>query len=573
VDQAAICTTFPTLFLAAVELFLPGYAWILISGLHDRLRSYERVAISFVLSVCFSSLLSAALSVVTSNYLFLSAAICLVTAVLAVGWHYYKARLALWRGKKIALSTGSRVLDLTIIAYAILVLAAFWTAPYYPAVAAPDLLTHFRVTNMIVEGEGKSVFLSANFPTGLHFTAALFSSLSQIGAFQSLRVITALTLLAIVPLTYSSARELIGSSAASMALLVAAFAMPVDAVHFLQPLFPNLMADAVVLSSLLLVFRYLKQPSSTIGVTLGLLGIGGVFMHSSFLLYVAVLLLALPVAALFFKEQTRNYWRAVTYSTVGLVLFGVFAWFSLHGNLQRVSSGYILGVSSVDLRSFPELISSSLLTYMGPVNAVAVVCAVAFAKYRNSFGRTFLILWLIALIPGAFLSGQAYRFVLFAMLPGSFLVGNMLAGAPSLLSTANNVFLSRLKRAVVVVIFLLLVLSGAFLGPVMQGYNPAGRARQISLYDSMVWLERGGCSSGVASVGLWPDYMYLPTLTGVPYMGDFVRSPDYVLQKSQSLGFHCLVVAKSNQYFQQYENDTALVDKYQNELVTVFAIT
>jgi hypothetical protein len=89
----------------------------------------------------------------------------------------------------------------------------------------------------------------------------------------------------------------------------------------------------------------------------------------------------------------------------------------------------------------------------------------------------------------------------------------------------------------------------------------------------MVWVERGGCSSGVASVGLWPDYMYLPTLTGVPYMGDFVRSPDYVLQKSQSLGFHCLVVAKSNQYFQQYENDTALVDKYQNELVTVFVIT
>lgn len=406
-DLAAIWTTLPTLFLGVVGLFLPGYAWVLISGLHNRLRSIETVAISFVLSVCFSSLLTAALTVVTPNYLFLSTAICLAVPVFAVGWYYYKARPSLWSAQKTALSTGSRALDFTIIAYVIIVLTVFWTAPYYPAVAAPDLLAHFSVTNMIVQGEGKTVFFRANFPTGLHFTAALFSNLSQVGAFQSLRVVTALTLLSIVPLTYSTARELIGSSAASMTLLVAAFAMPVDLVHFVQPLFPNLMADAIVLSSLPLVLRYLNKPSSTIGVTLGILGIGGAFMHSSFLLYLAILWLTLPVAALFFKEQTRNYLHAVAYSTSGLLLFAVFAWFSLHGNLERVSSGYIFGVSSVDLRAFPELISSSLLTYMGPVNAVAIVCAVAFAKYRNSFGRTFLILWLITLIPGPF--SQAKR--------------------------------------------------------------------------------------------------------------------------------------------------------------------
>ena len=572
VERAAIWTALPTLFLAVVELFLPGYAWLLISGLHGLLRAYERVAISFVLSVCFSSLLTAAVTLVTSNYLFFSSAISLVAAVLAVGCHYYKARPVLLRGQKIALSSSSRALDLTIIAYALLILAVFWTAPYYPAVGAPDLFTHFRVTNMIIEGEGRSVFLNADFPTGLHFTAALFSSLSQIGAFQSLRVVTALTLLVIVPLIYSSARELIGGSAAGMVLLVAAFAMPTDLVHFVQPLFPNLMADAVALSSLLLVFRYVNHPSSRIGVTLGLLGIGGVFMHSSFLLYIAVLWVALPVAAFFFKEKARNYWQAVAYSAVGLILFGAFAWFSFHGNLQRVSSGYIFGVSSVDLRSFPELISSSVLTYMGPVNAVAVVCAVVFAKCRNSFGRTFSILWLITLLPGAFLSGQAYRFVLFAMLPGSFLVGNMLAGAPSLLSTMNGVFLSRLKKAVVAVIFLLLVVSGAFLGPVAQGYNLAGRDQQIAVYESMVWVEHSSCSNGVASVGLWPDYMYLTTLTGVPYMGDFSRPPDYLLEKSLSQDFHCLVVAKSNQYFPQYENNTAFQERYQNQLITVFVI-
>lgn len=127
-------------------------------------------------------------------------------------------------------------------------------------------------------------------------------------------------------------------------------------------------------------------------------------------------------------------------------------------------------------------------------------------------------------------------------------------------------------RAVVVIVLLLLVVSGALLGPVMQGYNTAGRAREISVYHSMIWLEHGGCSSGVASAGLWPDYMYLPALTGISYMGDFVRPADYVLQKSTSLGFHCLAVAKDSQYFQQFENITAFHEKYQNELVTVFEI-
>jgi hypothetical protein len=136
----------------------------------------------------------------------------------------------------------------------------------------------------------------------------------------------------------------------------------------------------------------------------------------------------------------------------------------------------------------------------------------------------------------------------------------------------NGVFLSRLKKAVVAVIFLLLVVSGAFLGPVAQGYNLAGRDQQIAVYESMVWVEHSSCSTGFASVGLWPDYMYLTTLTGVPYMGDFNRSPDYLLQKSSSQGFHCVVVAESNQYFPQYENNTAYQERYWNELITVFAI-
>jgi hypothetical protein len=121
-------------------------------------------------------------------------------------------------------------------------------------------------------------------------------------------------------------------------------------------------------------------------------------------------------------------------------------------------------------------------------------------------------------------------------------------------------------------IFLLLVVSGVFPSIAAASFNPSSRNYQSAVYDSMIWLEQGSCPNAVASVGLWPDYMYLPALTGIPYVGDFVKPPDYVLQKSTTLGFRCLVVAKSNQYFQQFENNASFQEKYRNELITIFVI-
>ena len=132
--------------------------------------------------------------------------------------------------------------------------------------------------------------------------------------------------------------------------------------------------------------------------------------------------------------------------------------------------------------------------------------------------------------------------------------------------------LQKFAKTAEVLILLLLIVSGVFPSIVAASFNPSGRSFQSAIYDSMVWVQHGTCSSGVASLGLWPDYEYLPALTGVQYMGDYNRSPDYVLQKSTTLGFHCLVTSRNNQYFPQYENNTAFQEKYQNELITVFSI-
>jgi hypothetical protein len=564
-----------TVFLAVLELLLPGYAWILISGLHRLLSKLEKVVLSFILSLCFSSLLTAALTFATPDYLSVSVEISIVGAALVIGVYLAKQHPHFSKPRSIPLSTGSRALDFTILAYAVLIIGLFWSAPYYPTAQAPDLLTHTLVTNAIINGDGRSTLLTAGFPIGLHFVAATISTLIDIGALQTLRIVVSAVLMTTVPLVYVSARELLGDpKAAGMAVLVAAFALPVDALHFVRiGTFPNLMSDAIILTVVWLAFRYVRHPNHSLGVTLTFLGLGGTFMHSSFLILLAVLWVSVPLAFILFRQHAHNYTRATAYSTIGLALFALLAFFTFQANLQRVAGSYfVVGGASVWRIALTEF-GRSVLTFLGPVNAIALMCSAFFiTEYRRNLGSALSLLWLFLMVPGALASGQEYRFVLFSMVPGAYLLGDTMVKAPSLLAGTSIGSVRKLTKTVMAMVFLLLVVSGVFPSIAVASFNPSERNYQSAVYDSMLWLERSGCSKKVASVGLWPDYEYLPALTGVPYAGDFVRPPDIMLQKRISLGFNCIAVSRNSRYFAAFESNGALIIKYRNELVVIFAI-
>jgi len=59
-----------TLPIAILLLLLPGYAWLLLSGLIKRIGGLGSIAFSFIFSICLLSLSSAVLSLLTRNYLF-----------------------------------------------------------------------------------------------------------------------------------------------------------------------------------------------------------------------------------------------------------------------------------------------------------------------------------------------------------------------------------------------------------------------------------------------------------------------------------------------------------------------
>jgi len=572
----------PVSFLLVVaEFLLPGYAWILISGLSNRLNFSERFVLAFVLSFSFASLLTAALAFFTPNYLGLSPAISLLIAAVVLIGYVLKRRPPIHQTIPKTKLPSLQIL-FAVCAYVLLLIALFWSTPHYPTVDAPDLLTHARLAEQILQGGGKEVLLVDKFPTGLHFASALLANTFQLNALDALRTLTALIVLAIIPLIFSTARVLFQDErAAGLTVMIGAFALPVDAFHLARiGTFPNTAGDVLILTVLWLFLSYVRQPNRALGISLAFLNVAGMFMHSSFLIFFAVLWVAAVLVLIFSKKVRRNYSRGLLYSSVGLAVFSPALFYFVQGNVGRVLSSYVDFGQMTD----PGLLRVGYFNFLynigylvgWPSFALVALGVVLILKRKHSdAGMVLMLVWTGFLVVAPLLSGHSDRFVLFVMLPATFLVGSSFATFSERLGRARahmNHGTKKLVRLVIPIMLVVLVLTGSFPTLVPYVYNPYGRTRQNAIFDSMIWLKGSPCASGVASSGLWPDYQYLPALTGIPYAGDFLKPPEIVLQKSNQLNFKCVVVATNSLYFPSFQATARLKQEYQNEMLAVFLI-
>jgi hypothetical protein len=214
--------------------------------------------------------------------------------------------------------------------------------------------------------------------------------------------------------------------------------------------------------------------------------------------------------------------------------------------------------------------------FIGWANAALIIIGIVliFVKKQSKPGMILLAVWTASLVAAPLFSGQSYRFVLFWMLPATFLVGSALLSLSNMLRGSEVNFSPPMKkfgRAIIPLMLVVLVLSGSLPTLIPRVYNPYGRSLQDAVFDSMMWLKGSPCS-GVASSGLWPDYQYLPALTGIPYAGDFVKPPQVVLQESTQMKFNCVVVAIKNPYFGAFQLASEFEREYQNEMLAVFLI-
>jgi hypothetical protein len=569
--------------LAALVFLLPGFAWLLLSGLTKRLNALAALVFSFILSICFLSVSSASLSLLTSEYLVYTTVGALVLPAIAIVVYFRR------HGLGNVFAEGPSIpplLLLCMLTFMLFLAAYFWSTPYYPAAPAADALAHAQFTQSISNSNGRAILLHSNYPVGLHFTSAIVMTLLGLNALESLNALPSLVLITSPILIFAAAHALFrNENLAGFTAVVGTLILPVDAMHFvLIGTYPNMVEDAIILVTIFLFLSYLKEPSMPIGVTLALVGVAGVLTHSSFLLFLAVLWLLSPVVYMLFrgKRQIRQYFQACIFSTVGILFAVLVALSFLRGNLERVLSAYsitnYIGGATITqlLQSIAvvyETLAQNVLFLVKPLNIIAIILGfiLVAAKVRQSVAHMFLAGWFAILVALSLVSGQTDRFVLFSMVPAIFLVGYLVGNIPDL----NKMKLKSVDRRIAVAVALIvLVAFGGFVPLLPIAIDPSRRVHQENIVASMEWLEQNHCPSETASLGMGLDYRYLPVLTNVQYSGalPYSMTPDLVLQESKSMGFGCVVMQTSNPIIHSFELNQGFQERYRNTEVAIFFI-
>lgn len=555
----------------------------MISGLSHRIGWLEKIALSLILSVSFVSLVTPALSLFTSNYLFYSLAISLGLSAVLIGVFLLKNCTSIQTRPKLKIEEKWLPLAVALIGYAAFLLSLNYYSPYFPTAGTFDPIAHASYTEAILLGDGRNLLLhSASYPLGLHFVAAVISSTAGSNVLDSLRLLLSLVLIDILLLTYFAAREISGDErVAGIAVLVGAFAVPADLIHLtLVGAFPNIVADGIILALLWQVLSYVKHPNRRAGLTLALLGLAGVVVHSSIFILFVLFWAIIPIVFLMRRSQIKQYTLAALYSISGIVLLALVASSVLGRNVGRLLDTYfaLSNANGFFLIAYLNLLwNFKALMGWGSATATALAIFFVLLKPRKSIAGLFMVVWIALLMIGAFVSTWTDRFVLFSMIPATFLVASLLGWGSELLATHRKIHIRtpKIRMIVVALVLLMLVAFGEFPRLAIAAYDPANRSRQLGVQASMEWLMQSNCPKGVASLGFWVEYRFLPTLTGVPYYGDllYFTKPDRVFQKSVELGFSCVAMETGNQNFHLFEVDSRFQEKYRNDAVAIFLVT
>jgi hypothetical protein len=461
--------------------------------------------------------------------------------------------------------------------YIVVLVSLFWSSPFYPTADADDPITHAQVVEGISNGLGRTLLLQSNFAIGMHFVSAVMARLLAVDSLDAIRFLLSVVIVVSVFLTYFCARSLLGNRiAANLTLIVAAFIIPADAIHFIKVgTFPNILSDALVVAMLWLIASYTREPSRALGLTLTFLGLAGLFVHSTFLMFLGALWLALPAFLVSYRRYFKNYLKSLFFTTAGLFCLFVLLGSFVSASLGRIFTGYVeASFSPTPLPLTLQILVWNYLALASPLATLSIIAAIVFvlAKQRNAIWPVFACMWFGLLVVAAIISDQGWRFILLSMVPASFLLGSSLGSLGELSALRARRNWSTARRMLLPILLFGLILSGSFVGLLPRAFDPSSRVKEEAVVNSMWWLKQNGDGRSVASVELPLDYRYLTTLTGIAYAGDFNESANSIVAEAGGGRFGYVAVAVQGTQFPTFESSSMVVEKYQNSVVAIFFI-
>jgi hypothetical protein len=246
----------------------------------------------------------------------------------------------------------------------------------------------------------------------------------------------------------------------------------------------------------------------------------------------------------------------------------------MSASFGRIFTGYVVSsLYSVTVFLYLQLLVYNYSFLAGPLGALSIFVAFVFilAKRRSLIWPLLLCVWFGLLMVLALISPEGWRFILLSMIPGGLLLAVSIGSLRGLGSSAG-VQWSKARRALVPVLLCMLILTGGFVGLLPRVFDPSSRVREEAIVDSMSWLKQNDNGQSVASIGLFADYRYLTTLTGIPYSGDFNESANSAIAQARSGNSAYVVVALLSPQFPTFQSSNMVQEKYRNSVVAIFFI-
>jgi hypothetical protein len=517
-------------------LFLPGAAFIELFRLGDERSFAERLGLAFGLSMAIDVL---ALAFRTSGAVGTGIDSVTLEIMLAVSLVAFAAASALRR--KLSFYVRPTRNDVLIaglvLAQALLVIVHFSKYPIFPQFQSVDFSQHVRITTDLQSGH------ISTFPGGiLYFGAhllmgslvALSGDLVLVATQYAMAILTVfspmLVYLAVISLTGSRRVGLFAT------LLYVATGFVWFGSVFDAGLYANFFGILSILLLFALVPAVLKQPKNP-GLWLAfLIALGsGYLSHYSFVTILPALI-ALPIAIFVLQRRVDR----AAFALPAVVIVPAIIAAALRPDLVTLLSLFVQqqGEASVTGDTFlsPLLAGWPVLRYVvveiaNDVAAVVTLALAAFGVYVAVKSRSPLVMmtvvWLVALLAVAPVSGSAWRFSYMALIPVLILASigfDRLAPPPATRSVTQRSKVrakadyGQYRKGLMVVVFLLLFVnswSWQLVGDAASN-NAENNQTQQGVLKSMQWMNSNlPAGSQVVSV-TDSDYVYYQLLFGKP---------------------------------------------------------